>query len=223
MRRPHRFWHLLFSLGVAVPLGLTLLYRFVPPPVTPLMLLRAAQGEGLHQQWVPLSAMAPTLERAVIGAEDGKFCRHWGFDWTAIDHAVDRYEEGGRVLGASTISMQTAKNLFLWPGRDFLRKGLEAYLTLYLEALWPKDRILEVYLNVVELGPGLYGAEAASRHYFGHGAASLSRREAALLAALLPAPRRRLIIPPDPVTRAYTAIVERRAETISLGPRGGCP
>lgn len=207
---------------VGVPLALTLLYRFVPPPATPLMLIRAAQGHGLKKDWQPLKRISPHLRRAVIAAEDAKFCGHWGFDWDAIDNAIDRYEAGGRVLGASTISMQTAKNMFLWPGRTFLRKGIEAYLTLYLEALWPKDRILEVYLNIVELGPGLYGAEAAAQRYFGKPAAALSQREAALLAAVLPAPLDRNPARPTAYVARRAALIDARADQVRLGRDGAC-
>ena len=207
---------------VGVPLALTLLYRFVPPPATPLMLIRAAQGHGLNKDWQPLKRISPHLRRAVIAAEDAKFCGHWGFDWDAIDNAIDRYEAGGKVLGASTISMQTAKNVFLWPGRTFLRKGIEAYLTLYLEALWPKDRILEVYLNIVELGPGLYGAEAAARRYFGKSASALSQREAALLAAVLPAPLDRNPARPTAYVARRAALIDARADQVRLGRDGAC-
>lgn len=212
----------LLAIFVATPLALTLLFRFVPPPVTPLMVIRLVQGHGLDKEWRPLDGIAPALRRAVIAAEDAKFCSHWGFDWQAIDNAIERYEEGGRVLGASTISMQTAKNVYLWPGRVFLRKGLEAYLTLYLEALWPKERILEVYLNVAEFGPGLYGAEAAARRYFGKPASALTQREAALLAAVLPAPLDRSPVRPSAAVEARAATIAARAAQVRLGPSGAC-
>lgn len=207
---------------VAGPLVVTLVLRVVPPPLTPLMVIRSVQGRGLDQTWRPLDRISPHLRRAVIAAEDAKFCTHWGFDWDAIDNAIDVYGEGGRVLGASTISMQTAKNVFLWPGRNFLRKGIEAYLTLYLETLWPKRRILEVYLNVVEFGPGIYGAEAASRHYFGKPAAALGPREAALLAAVLPAPLERSPARPSAYVARRAAIIDARADQVRLGRDGAC-
>lgn len=207
---------------VGLPLVLTALFRFVPPPATPLMVIRAAQGHGLDKDWVPLEQISPHLGRAVIASEDAKFCSHDGFDWEAIDHAIDRYEEGGKVLGASTISMQTAKNVFLWPGRTFLRKGLEAYLTLYLEALWPKRRILEVYLNVAEFGSGLYGAEAASQRYFGKSAAALTQREAALLAAVLPDPLDRSPARPSAYVARRAALIDARADQVRLGQDGAC-
>lgn len=180
---------LLFLLLLAVPLALSLLYRFVPPPVTLLMLLRLTEGEGISKQWVPLERIAPDLMRAVITSEDAKFCTHHGFDWDALDNAIDTYQDGGRVLGGSTISMQTAKNVFLWPSRSFLRKGMEAPLTVLIELVWGKRRIMELYLNEIEFGHGIYGAEAAARTYFGKSAQNLTRREAAALAAILPSPR----------------------------------
>jgi monofunctional biosynthetic peptidoglycan transglycosylase len=207
---------------VVAPLALTLLFRFIPPPVTPLMVIRLAQGHGLDKSWRPLSRISPHLQRAAIAAEDGKFCSHHGFDWDAIDNAIDRYETGGKVLGASTISMQTAKNLFLWPGRTFMRKGLEAYLTVYLETLWPKDRILEVYLNIAEFGPGIYGAEAAARRYFASSAADLTAREAALLVAVLPDPLDRSPARPSAYVARRAALIDSRADQIRLGADGGC-
>lgn len=210
------------ALLVAVPLILVLLLRVVPPPLTPLMVLRTVEGQGLTKRWRPLEDISPSLRRAVIAAEDAKFCSHHGFDVDAIENAMDAYEEGGKVLGASTISMQTAKNVFLWPGRTFLRKGVEAYLTVFLEALWPKRRILEVYLNVVEFGPGLYGAEAAAQHYFGKPASALSAREAAALAAILPAPLKRSPLKPTPYVARYVATIRERAEQVRLGADGAC-
>ncbi|KAF0225757.1 MAG: monofunctional biosynthetic peptidoglycan [Rhodospirillaceae bacterium] len=207
---------------VGLPLAFTLLYRFIPPPATPLMVIRAAQGHSLDKDWVPLEYILPHLRRAVIASEDAKFCTHWGFDWHAIDNAIERYDSGGKVLGASTIWMQAAKNVFLWPGRTFLRKGLEAYLTLFLEALWPKERILEVYLNVAEFGPGLYGAEAAARRHFGKSATALTQREAALLAAVLPDPLDRSPSRPSTYVTRRAALIDARADQIRLGRDGAC-
>jgi monofunctional biosynthetic peptidoglycan transglycosylase len=172
------------------PPALLLVYRFLPVPITPLMVIRLVQGEGLHKTWVPLEAIAPALPQAVLAAEDNRFCEHAGFDWVELEGQIDRALAGRRARGASTITMQTAKNLFLWPGRDPVRKALEAWLTPQIELLWPKRRIIEVYLNVAEFGPGIYGAEAAARAYFGKSAGALGPREAALLAAVLPSPRR---------------------------------
>ena len=182
----------IYSLAVCLllPVALTVLYRIVPPPVTPLMVIRLFEGEGIKKDWVPLAKISPHVANSVIALEDNLFCEHAGFDWKQVAEAVSDFSEGERLRGASTISMQTSKNLFLWPGRDFLRKGLEVPLTMMIEFFWDKPRIMEVYLNVVEWGPGIYGAEAAARAYFGKSAARLTRREAALMAAVLPNPRR---------------------------------
>ena len=153
-------------------------------------LRQAVRGEGLDYQWRGLKQISPHLVDAAIAAEDARFCSHHGFDMEAIQKALDHNAEGGRIRGGSTISQQTAKNVFLWPGRDWIRKGLEAGYTVLIEAVWSKRRIMEVYLNVVEWAPGVYGAQAASRHWFGKDARDLSPREAARLAAILPAPRR---------------------------------
>jgi monofunctional biosynthetic peptidoglycan transglycosylase len=168
---------------------LVAIYRALPPPVTPLMLIRLVEGHGISKSWRPLDAISPNLVHAAMAGEDAKFCEHHGFDWDAIHAAWHRYEEGARRLrGASTISMQTAKNVFLWPGRDWIRKGLEAYFTVLIELAWGKPRIIEIYLNVVEWGPGIYGAEAASQFYFHKSARALTVEEAARLAAILPDP-----------------------------------
>ena len=140
------------------PSALLLVYRFLPVPITPLMVIRLLQGEGLHKAWVPLEAIAPALPYAVIAAEDNRFCEHAGFDWKELGGQIDAALAGGRARGASTITMQTAKNLFLWPGRDLVRKALEAWFTPQIELLWPKRRIIGVYLNIAEFGPGIYGA-----------------------------------------------------------------
>jgi monofunctional biosynthetic peptidoglycan transglycosylase len=149
-------WALLIAL--LLPAALLLVFRFVPVPLTPLMVIRLIEGEELHKDWVPLAQIAPALRHAVVAAEDNLFCEHGGFDWTALGEVIDELRAGGRPRGASTITMQTAKNLFLWPDRSLLRKGLEAWLTPQVELIWDKRRILEVYLNIVEMGPGIYGA-----------------------------------------------------------------
>jgi monofunctional glycosyltransferase len=202
------------------PPALLLVYRFLPVPITPLMVIRLVEGEGLRRQWVPLNQIAPALPQAVIAAEDNRFCEHFGFDWAELKGQIDALFAGERARGASTITMQTAKNLFLWPGRDPVRKALEAWLTPQIELLWPKRRIMEVYLDVAELGPGIYGAEAAARAHFGKPAAALTRQEAALLAAILPNPRAW-----DP--GRPTAYLQARARTIrtrvdQLGPMLDC-
>ncbi len=186
-----RGWRWLRRLLVVVLLGpalLILLFRFVPPVVTPLMLIRLAQGHGLERRWEPLGDISVHLRDAVVASEDNLFCRHWGFDTGALQGQIQAALTGERPRGASTITQQTAKNVFLWPGRDMVRKVIEAWLTPQLELLWGKRRIIEVYLNVVELGPGIYGAEAAARHWYGKPASALSLGEATRLAAVLPAP-----------------------------------
>ncbi len=168
---------------------LVALYRALPPPGTPLMLVRLVEGYGIDKSWRPLDDISPHLIRAAMAGEDAGFCRHHGFDWGAIATAWDHYQSGrGRLLGASTISMQTAKNVFLWPGRDWLRKGFEAWFTALIELAWGKRRIMEIYLNVVEWGPGVYGAEAAAQHYFHKPADALNPGEVVRLAAALPDP-----------------------------------
>jgi monofunctional biosynthetic peptidoglycan transglycosylase len=201
-------WGLL--LGIGLPCALAILFAVVAPPVTPLMLIRKAEGEPIERRWIPIEAVSPQLIRAVIVAEDARFCRHHGFDWDSLGQAVDTYEQGGRLRGASTLSMQTAKNVFLWPGRNFLRKGLEAGFTVLIETLWGKRRILEVYLNVVEWGHGLYGAEMAAERYFHRSAHDLTRSQAAALAAVLPNPRRFSPIAPSRYIQGRIGTIEAR-------------
>ena len=203
-----------------VPPALLLVYRFLPVPITPLMVIRLVEGEGLRKEWVSLDELAPVLPQAVVAAEDNRFCQHFGFDWQELEGQIDALLAGERARGASTITMQTAKNLFLWPGRDLVRKALEAWLTPQVELLLPKRRIAEVYLNVAEFGPGIYGAEAAARAYFDKPASALSAGEAALLAAVLPSPRE--WSPARP-----TVYLQGRARTIrtridQLGPMLDC-
>jgi len=218
VRRLIRFVLLLAVLFLVLSVAAVALYRVMPPPATPLMLLRTAQGYGLTKTWRPLDEISPNLVRAVIAGEDSRFCQHHGFDWEAIEMAWERYRRGGgRLVGASTISMQTAKNLFLWPGRDWLRKGLEAWFTVWIELFWNKRRIIEVYLNVVEWGPGIYGAEAAAEHYFHKPAARLNPTEAARLAAVLPDPLDRSASRPD------EDVLERSAFALREMPRLPAP
>jgi monofunctional glycosyltransferase len=208
--------------ALAVMLAIALLialYRFVPVPLTPLMVLRWIEGEGLEKQWVDYDQLSPNLRRAVIAAEDARFYRHYGFDFDAIGDAWDGYEAGGRLRGASTITQQTAKNLVLWPGGDWLRKIVEIYPTVLLELLWPKQRILQTYLNIVEWGHGIYGAEAAARFYFDRSARTLTASEAALMAAVLPNPRRWSPARPTGYIRSRAATILAR---MSAAPRD-CP
>ena len=188
-------------------------YRFVPPPTTLYMAGQAVQGYQIRQDWVAISQVSPYMVRSVIGAEDQKFCSHWGFDLGAVREAVAEAQNGEGVRGASTISQQTAKNAFLWHGRGVtaaVRKALEVYFTALMETLWPKSRIMEVYLNVAEFGPGVFGVEAASKTYFGKSASRLSPREAALLAAVLPSPKKWSAAKPGPFVAQRARILERR-------------
>ncbi|MDJ0934712.1 MAG: monofunctional biosynthetic peptidoglycan transglycosylase [Kiloniellales bacterium] len=207
-------------LGVAVPLGVVAAYRVVPPPMTPLMVIRLAEGESMERDWTSLAQISPHAVKAVIAAEDNLFCSHRGFDWDALMQALAEHRRGERLRGASTISMQTAKNVFLWPGRSLFRKGLEAYLTPLIELAWGKRRIIEIYLNVAEWGRGIYGIEAAAQRHFGKRAARLSRWEAALLAAVLPNPRAWSASNPGPFVRQRARVYLRRME--QLGPLLDC-
>ena len=185
---------------VALSLLFVGLYRFVPVPVTATMLM---DPNPLTKDWQPLSHIDRNLVRAVIAAEDGKFCQHNGFDTDAMEQALRRNLSGGRIRGGSTISQQTAKNVFLWQGGGYFRKGLEAWLTFLIEKLWGKRRIMEVYLNVAETGIGTYGAEAGAQRYFNRSAASLTPMQAARMAAALPLPKERAVTNPSGFTRRY--------------------
>jgi monofunctional biosynthetic peptidoglycan transglycosylase len=179
----------LVVLVVVLPVAIVGAYRFVPPPVTALMLIRLAEGHGWDYRWRGLQDISPTLAQAAIASEDSRFCLHHGFEFAAMEKAMAHNDRRpNKIRGGSTISQQTAKNVFLWPDRTYVRKGLEAYFTVLTEALWGKRRIMEVYLNVVEWGPGFYGAEAAAQHNFGHSAKHLTTSEAAHLVAILPSP-----------------------------------
>lgn len=214
-RRLRRLLGRLLALVVLVPLATILLFRFLPPPMTPLMLIRLAEGHGWQRDWVPHQAIAPALAAAVVASEDNLFCGQiLGFDFGALREQVDAWSDGERPRGASTITMQTAKNLFLWPGRDPIRKVLEAWLTPQIALLWPRRRVLEVYLNIVEFGPGIYGAEAAAQRFFRKPAAALSSREAALLAAVLPNPLEWSAAEPSAYIRRRAATIERRMAQI---------
>lgn len=210
-------------LMVGLPGAGVLLYGVLPPPATPLMILRLFEGEGLRKQWTPRSAISPDLFRAVIAAEDARFCEHFGFDAVELDKAIRDWRRGRRVRGASTITMQTAKNLFLWDGRNLVRKGAEAYLTPWLEFGWSKARILELYVNVAEWGPGIYGAEAAARAYFGKSAGALSANEAALMAAVLPNPREWSAAKPSAYVRERARTIRARMADAPVTGRRICP
>ena len=176
-------------LAIVVPPASVLIYKVIPPPITILMIQRQIEGHGMDYRWRSLGQMSPDLPEAAVASEDARFCSHHGFDFKAIQAAMKQDKtHPDRIRGGSTISQQTAKNAFLWPGRDYVRKGVEAWYTVLIEAIWGKRRIMEVYLNVVEFGPGIYGAEAASEHFFHKHASELSAAEAARLIAVLPKP-----------------------------------
>ena len=178
-----------FVILILVSIALVLPWRWFTPPTTSFILQeRLYQKDNIHQQWIPLGRISPTLPIAVVAAEDQKFPHHHGFDFESITEAL--HEDRQRRRGASTITQQLAKNLYLWPGRSLLRKALEAYFTVLIEFTWPKRRILEVYLNVVEFGPKVYGVDTASRLFFGKSPSEITSREAAILAAVLPDPKR---------------------------------
>jgi len=186
------------------------IYTILPVPLTPLMVIRLVEGYGFSKDWVSYEQISPNLARAAIASEDSGFCAHHGFEWEAIQNAWDRNQRSRRIRGGSTISNQAAKNAFLWPDRTYVRKGLEYYFTVLIELLWGKKRILEVYLNVVEFGPGIYGAEAASQTYFKKPASALSRREAALLVSVLPSPLKWSVARPGPYVQSRTATIMAR-------------
>lgn len=196
MKRIQRFlrWMVLLFFGSTILS--VFVYKWVPVYVTPLMVIRCCQqvmaGDSirLKHHWVPLSEMSPNMPLAVVASEDQVFMEHHGFDWKSIEIAIKERETCHRKRGASTISQQTAKNVFLWNGGGFVRKGLEAYFTVLIELIWGKERIMEVYLNSIEMGDGIYGAEAVAQQNFGVPAAKLSRNECALIAATLPNPLR---------------------------------
>lgn len=196
--------------------------RFAPPAGTLLMVERSLEGHKVRRDWTPLEEISPHLVRAVIAAEDTRFCRHHGVDLEAIDKAVAESKNGKRLRGASTISQQTAKNVFLWSGRNWLRKAGEAWFTLLIETAWPKRRIMEVYLNVAEWGDGLFGAEAASRARFGKSARDLTPYEAALLAAVLPNPNKWRIDPPGRYVRARARTLRGRMEQVRRDGLDAC-
>ncbi len=184
---------ILYFFGISI--GLVILFKFVPVPFTPLMFIRTFEQIGSNDKvvwkrdWISIDEMGTSIQKAVIASEDGKFTTHNGFDVKAIEKAYENNQKGKKVKGGSTISQQTAKNVFLWPGRSYLRKGLEAYFTVLIEVVWGKERIMEVYLNSIEMGNGIYGIEAASQHWFNKSAKNLTKAEAAAIAAILPNPR----------------------------------
>jgi monofunctional glycosyltransferase len=200
---------------------LVIVYRFLPPPITPLMVIRVFEqiGEGnkikLKKDWVSIEEMSSQIPLAVMASEDQKFLQHNGFDWEAIKKAYDHNNSKAKkkkLRGASTISQQVAKNVFLWPGRSWVRKGLEVYFTFLIELFWSKERIMEMYLNVIEMGNGVYGAEAASQQYFKKTAKKLNRDQAASLAAILPNPRKYSADKPGPYVAKRKAWIKKNMD-----------
>jgi monofunctional biosynthetic peptidoglycan transglycosylase len=193
------------SVCLIVSLLPVIVLRWIPPPTSAVMLVRSlSEGRSQDYQWVPLERIAPTMALAVVAAEDQKFPLHWGFDLAAIRDAAEDRARGGRLRGASTLTQQVARNLFLWQGRSYLRKGLEAWMTVLLEIAWPKRRILEVYLNIAEMGDHTFGVQAASRRFFARSADAINMEQAALLAAVLPNPHRYRVDSPS------SYVLERR-------------
>lgn len=209
----------LFVGFLVLSLALVLIFRFVPVFYTATMLM---DPNPVVRNWEPLSSIDRNLVSAVIAAEDGKFCSHDGFDREAIEKAIERNAQGGRIRGGSTISQQTAKNVFLWQGGGYVRKGFEAWFTFLIEKLWGKRRIMEVYLNVAETGIGTYGAEEGALRYFNHSADHLTRNEAARMAAALPLPKERSVVNPTGFTRRYGNTIAARIGVVRRDGLDAC-
>jgi monofunctional biosynthetic peptidoglycan transglycosylase len=207
---------------VALPFAASLAFRWAPPPVSALMALRWAGGEAIDYRWTPLERISPDLAIAVVTAEDARFCAHRGIDWDEMNRLMDDLmdDPDGPSRGGSTIAMQTAKNLFLWPARSYLRKAAEIPLALWIDFAWSKRRLIEVYLNIAEWGPGIFGAEAAAQRHFGKPASDLTASQAALLAAALPNPHERNAGNPGPGLRRLAARLARRIP--AARPHLGC-
>jgi monofunctional biosynthetic peptidoglycan transglycosylase len=218
----------LAGLAVRVTFGLfltsliaVLLFRFVPPVVSAFMIERycrsliVSRGQtAIDYDWADWKEISPQIALAVVAAEDQKFPKHFGFDFQSIAEALEEMEEGVRFRGASTISQQVARNLFLWKEKSFIRKGLEAYITVLMEVLWPKRRSLEVYLNVAEFGDGIYGVEAAARRFFGKSPSALTKKESALLAAVLPNPITLKVVAPSAYVKQRTRKIEKQMSNL---------
>ena len=195
------------------------LYAIIPPPITATMIM---DENSITKDWTAFEDISPNMVRAVIAAEDSKFCSHNGFDTEAIQEALEERREGKRERGASTISQQVAKNAFLWQGGGFFRKGLEAYFTFLIETIWSKKRIMEVYLNIAETGIGTYGVQAGAQRYFGKDAKYLTRLEAARIAAALPLPKKRAVAAPSGFTRRYGNTIAARINVVKNEKLDGC-
>ena len=215
---------ILFVLLIPAPIFSLLVFRFLPVPFTPQMVVGVLSGDAVRYSWRASWEISPTLGKAVIGSEDQNFCRHHGFDWVEIDRAIQSHERHPRrrLRGASTISQQTARSLFLVPVRSWARKGLEAYLTVLMEFLWPKERILTAYLNLVDWGHGNFGAEAAAQSYFGKSAASLTAAESARLAAILPNPDAWKAVHPGPYVSRRTGTLMSRMHEVNRDSLDWC-
>lgn len=215
-----KFFNKLFFaiyLFTVVSVSMVVVYKFLPIPINLTMIQRLFEGEGLNKSWTSYDNISPNFFKALIGGEDARFMRHNGIDWRAVE-AAQRYNErakGEKKRGASTVTMQTAKNAFLWQGRNYIRKALEAYFTVLIEEIWGKKRILEVYANVVEMGPGIYGVEAASLAYFGKPANSISAKEASLIAAILPNPRRWSASKPTAYIQKRSSWIQGRMNSVA--------
>ena len=205
----------LFVWAVTLSLVWVVAYRWIDPPTTSLMIRDHFNDVKVYREWVGLNEMSRHIPRAVIAAEDSRFCEHNGFDIEAIEKAMERNKQGKKLRGGSTISQQTAKNAFLWSGRTWIRKGLEAWFTVLIEFIWGKPRIMEVYLNIAEYGRGVYGVQAASIHYFNKPASKLSRVEAARLAAILPQPIKRDAASPGRYTKRYANRIAGRTRVVA--------
>ena len=229
-RRGGGFWRfirrliaIVVVLAIVVPPVSVLIYRFVPPPITLLMVERLVQGHGMDYRWRSIAHISPALQDAVVASEDQRFCEHHGFDFNAMEKAMKTNEEKpGKLRGGSTISQQTAKNVFLWPGRSYVRKGIEAWYTVLIEAIWGKRRIMEMYLNVVEFGPGIYGAEAASERFFHEDASQLTPAQASRLAAVLPKPLAWKAATPGPYIARRSRHIGGAMGTVRAGGLATC-
>lgn len=213
-----RFCLRFVSISFLVALFLAVLFAVMNPPTNAYMLSESRRLGGVEQDWVPLEDIAPVMARAAVAAEDANFCTHWGFDIVAIRAAI----AAGSSRGASTISQQTVKNVYLWQGRSWVRKALEALMTPLVEAVWSKRRIIEVYLNIAEFDEGVFGVQAAARHYFGVDAGKLSDTQAARLAAILPSPKKRSASRPSNAVRKKARRVRDGAATIRADGRAAC-
>lgn len=217
IRKSLRLLAMAFGAVVAMVFLTVLLFRFVNPPTSAFMLAYqlGTAPEPLRQEWVPMAEISPWMPLAVVASEDQRFPYHAGVDFEAIRKAVSEYKAGEGLRGASTITQQTAKNLFLWNGRSFVRKALEAVLALGIDGLWPKERVLEVYLNIAEFGPGIYGVEAASQAYFGKPARQLSQNQAARLAAVLPNPKVLSVTAPTAYVQERVVWIQQQMNQLS--------